>query len=78
MSAFMVLVGGTPQTDQLADGLVAEPLLHLNGEIVAPYVPTEPTGPFIGHLRCKISNKDKPVIEQLLECKKQRIGWLNI
>jgi|TARA_R110002074_G_scaffold23865_3_gene71786 hypothetical protein len=78
ISAFMVLVGGHAQIDRLTDSIMPLNLLDLGGTIIAPYVPTEPVGPFIGQTQCKVSNKDKPVIEQLNECKKQRIGWLKI
>lgn len=74
----MVLVGGHNQLDRLTESFVGAPLLDLNNEAIAPYVPTEPLGPFIGRAQCKVSNEDKPLIEQLHECKKQRIGWLKI
>ena len=74
----MVLVGGHTQLDRLTERFAPAPLLGLYDDAIAPYDPTEPLGPFIGRAHCKVSNEDKPLIEQLHECKKQRIGWLKI
>ena len=76
MGAFMVLIGSHSEIDRLA--AISPPgSAGLDGVIIAPYVPDAPA-PFIEQGQCKISNRDKPIIEQLNECKKQRIGWLKI
>lgn len=76
----MVLLGGHSGigADHITESLAPLNMVGPSNAIVAPYVPTESVGPFIGHAHCKVSDKDKPIIEQLNECKKQRIGWLKI
>mgnify|MGYP003312524304 CR=1 FL=1 len=73
----MVLIGGHG-ANPMGESIVPLNSMGLDDVIIAPYVPTETVGPFIGHAQCKVSDKDKPIIEQLNECKKQRIGWLKI
>ena len=74
LGVFMTLVGISPANEDYMPATKS----RLAETIVAPHVSSESKVPFLDYTRCKVTDSKKPVLEQLEECKKQRIGWLKI
>jgi hypothetical protein len=55
---------------------VPSPALY--GEVLAPYVSLQHSDKFMQPILCKTENEKAPIVEQLKQCKKQRVGWLKI
>jgi len=54
----------------------AAPALY--GDVLAPYVTIQQSDKFMQPTLCKVKDAKAPILEQLEQCKKQRVGWLKI
>ncbi len=50
----------------------------LYGEALAPYVSIQQSDKFMQPTLCKVKDEKAPILEQIEQCKKQRVGWLKI
>ena len=63
---------------QLSDPRESIPSPALYGEVLAPYVSLQQSDKFMQPTLCKTEDEKAPIVEQLKQCKKQRVGWLKI